>query len=162
MWAVMHSNLISAASVASPQFEPLNYWFNGVRGRDHHRILRDVWGLGAPEETPAQWRLVSPALNVDRIHTPLLMQLSEQESRYAMELYARLTNSATPAEMYVFPEEPHIKVQPRHRLSVYRRNYDWFRFWLQDQVDDDPARAGQYRRWRELAARFRGAGSTSE
>lgn len=153
MWTVMHSNLIAAASIASPQFEPVNYWFNGVRGRDHHQILRQVWRLGGPEETPDQWRLLSPALNVDRIRAPLLLQLSEQESRYTMELYARLSNSTTPTELYVFPDEAHIKMQPLHRLSVYRRNLDWFRFWLQGHADDDPGRADQYRRWRMLAER---------
>ncbi len=156
MWMVMHSNLIAAASIASPQFEAANYWFNGVRGRDNHDRVRQVWGLGSPEETPDQWRLLSPALNIERIRVPLLLQLPEQESRYAVELYARLSNSATPTELYVFPDEAHIKVQPRHRLAVYRRNLDWFRFWLQGQADEDPAREGQYRRWRALAERFPG------
>ena len=153
MWTVMHSGLIAAASVASPQFEPANYWFNNIGGRDHDELLRRVWGLGSPDETPGRWRLISPALNVARIRAPLLLQLPEQEARYAVELYARLTRSATPAEMYVFPEERHIKFQPRHRLAAYRRNLDWFRFWLQGREDPDPARAGQYRRWRALAAR---------
>jgi dipeptidyl aminopeptidase/acylaminoacyl peptidase len=155
MWTVMHTDLIAAASIASPQFEASNYWFNGVRGRDHHQLLRQVWGLGAPEETPDQWRLLSPALNVDRIRAPLLLQLSEQESRYGIELYARLSNSTTPTELYVFPDEAHIKVQPRHRLAVYQRNLGWFRFWLQRHEDDDPQRVDQFRRWQALSERLR-------
>ena len=154
MWTMIHSNLIAAASIASPQFEPANYWFNGVRGRDNHEIARRVWGLGRPEETPDRWRLVSPALNVDRIRAPLLLQLPEQESRYPVELYARLSNSTTPTELYVFPDERHIKMQPRHRLAVYRRNLDWFRFWLQGHSDPDAAKADQYRRWQALAERM--------
>ena len=150
----MHSELVSVASVASPQFEPTTYWFNNIRGREHRRILRQVWDLGSPDETPEQWRLLSPALNVDRIRAPLLFQLAEQESRYAIEFFARLSNSATPTELYVFPDEPHIKVQPRHRLAVYRRNVDWFRFWLQDYEDPDAAKAEQYRRWRAWLERF--------
>ncbi len=27
---------------------------------------------------------------------------------------------------------------------------DWFRFWLQGYEDPDPAKAEQYKRWREL------------
>jgi dipeptidyl aminopeptidase/acylaminoacyl peptidase len=157
MWTLAHSELLSAASIASPQFSPSTYWLNGVRGRDYAGILRQVWGLGAPDEMPDQWRLVAPALHVERIRAPLLMQLPEQESRYQAEFYAKLTNSTTPTELYVFPDEPHIKVQPRHRLAVYRRNLDWFRFWLQQYVDPDPAKADQYRRWRSLAERFAGA-----
>lgn len=157
IWAVAHSDMIAAASIASPQFSPSTYWLNSVRGRDYPSILRQVWGLGSPEETPEQWRLLSPALHVERIRTPLLLQLPEQESRYAMELYAPLTNSSTPTELYVFPDEPHIKVQPRHRLALYRRNVDWFRFWLHGYEDPDPAKADQYRRWRALADRFAAA-----
>ena len=158
MWTVIHSDLIAAASVASPQFEPANYWFNNFRGRDHGDVLRKFWGLGAPNETPEQWRLLSPALNVEKIRAPLLLQLPEQEARYAVELYARLSHSPTPTEMYVFPDERHIKTQPVHRLAAYRRNVDWFRFWLQDHVDPDPAKADQYRRWRALQERARSAG----
>jgi dipeptidyl aminopeptidase/acylaminoacyl peptidase len=115
--------------------------------------LRRSWGLGAPEETPERWRTISPALNTERIRAPLLMQFSEQEARLATELYARLSNSTTPAELHIFPDEPHLKVQPRHRLAVFQRNLDWFRFWLLGHRDSDPAKAEQYRRWRALAER---------
>jgi len=27
---------------------------------------------------------------------------------------------------------------------------DWFRFWLQDYEDPDPAKAEQYKRWHDL------------
>lgn len=153
-WALIHSDLVSAASVATPDIEPVKYWFNNMRGRDHGTILRQAWGLGSPDETPERWRLISAALNVERIRAPLLLQLAEQEARYGVELYTRLSRSPTPMELYVFSDEGHIKVQPRHRLAVYRRNLDWFRFWLQGHVDPDPARAGQYRRWRAMAERF--------
>lgn len=154
LWTLIHSDLLAAASIASPQLEASSYWINSVRGREYPRILREVWGLGPPDQTPEQWQLISAARNVDRIRAPLLLQLAEQESRYATELYARLSNSPTPTEMYVFPEEPHIKVQPRHRLAVYRRNLDWFRFWLQGHVDPEPSKAEQYRRWRALRERL--------
>jgi dipeptidyl aminopeptidase/acylaminoacyl peptidase len=152
-WTLIHSNLVSVASVATPDIEPVNYWFNNVRGRDHGTILRQAWGLGSPDETPERWRLISAALNVDRIRAPLLMQLSEQEARYGVELHTRLSQSTTPTELHVFPDEAHIKVQPRHRLAVYGRNIDWFRFWLQGFVDPDPAKAAQYSRWRAMAER---------
>ena len=152
MWVAMNSNLLAAASIASPQLEPSYWWFNGVAGRDQHAILRKVFGLGDPERAQAQWRRLSPALNADRIHTPLLMQLSEQEFRYEMELYAKLSNSKTPVDMYVFPDEAHIKTQPRHRLAVYRRNLDWFEVWLTGMGKPGAAAAGpsDVQRWMEM------------
>lgn len=54
------------------------------------------------------------------------------------------------ADMYVFPDEPHIKFQPRHKLAAYERNVDWFRFWLQGYEDPNPAKRPQYARWRQM------------
>jgi hypothetical protein len=54
------------------------------------------------------------------------------------------------ADMYVFPYETHIKYQPQHKLAVYERNVDWFRFWLQGYEDPSQKKAGQYRIWREM------------
>ncbi len=160
MWIATHSELLAAASIASVQFEPAYYWFNAVRGRDHPDILRRSWGLGPPDEDVAGWRELSPALNVSRIRAPLLMQLPEQEARYVIELYARLSNSTTPAELYVYPDEAHIKLQPRHKLAVYRRNRDWFRSWLQGYADPDPERRDQYQRWQTLRERQASADPT--
>lgn len=77
------------------------------------------------------------------------------------ELYARLDRAAVPAELYAFPDEAHIKLQPRHRLAVYERNLDWFRYWLQDYRDPDGTKAEQYRRWDGLKARWRSRGRSA-
>jgi dienelactone hydrolase len=160
MWTAMHSDLLAAAAIASTQVEPAYYWYNAVRGRSQPETMRRVWGLGAPDETPEEWRRQAPALNVDRLRAPLLLQLPEQEARSVIELYARLTNSTTPAELYAFPDAAHIKVQPRHRLAAHRRYLDWFRYWLQGYSDPDPAKANQYRRWNSLAERQRRGASS--
>jgi dipeptidyl aminopeptidase/acylaminoacyl peptidase len=157
MWTAIHSGLLAAASISSPQPEASYYWFNAVRGRDQPARVKETWGLGIPQETPRAWQRLAPALNTARIRAPLLLQLPEEEARYVIELYARLTNSPTPAELYVFPDEAHIKIQPRHKLAVYQRNFDWFRFWLQGHVDPDPAKAAQFARWEKLAERRRNA-----
>ncbi len=154
MWTVANSNLLAAASITAPVFEPTYYWYGGVRGRDNHKLLKEFWGLGAPEETPDQWKLLAPAFNIERVRTPLLLQMPEQESRVMMELYSKLTNTTTPAELYVFPDEGHLKVQPKHRFAVNQRNFDWFRFWLQGIVDPAPAKGAQYKRWQFLEERF--------
>jgi hypothetical protein len=55
--------------------------------------------------------------------------------------------------MYVFADGYHLKWRPAHRLAGYERSIDWFDFWLNAKVDDDPTKEGQYARWRELARR---------
>jgi dipeptidyl aminopeptidase/acylaminoacyl peptidase len=149
----MHSTRLAAASIASTQVEPAYYWANAVAGRDTPQMLRQGWGLGPPGETPQAWASVSPALNVDSMSAPMLVQIPEQEYRMIPEFIAKLSRSATPSEVYAFPNEPHLLIQPRHRAAAYARNLDWFRFWLQGVEDPDPAKADQYARWRAMAAR---------
>lgn len=159
MWTLFNSDLLAAAAIASSQIEPTYYWFSAVRGSGQPEVLRRFWGLGSPEETPEAWRRQSAAFNTDRIYAPLLMQLPETEARDVIELHARLSRSPTPTELHVFPDAAHLKIQPRHRLAAYRRYLDWFRFWLQGHSDPDPAKAEQYRRWRQLRERWRAAAS---
>ncbi len=154
LWTAVNSKALAALSIASGQSEPTKFWMDSLPGSDRARIVRDVWGLGRPEETPSRWKLVSPALNAEKIDVPILFQLPEQEARMIPELYARLHQAAVPTELYAFPDEAHIKLQPRHRLAVYERNLDWFRYWLQDHRDPDPVKAEQYRRWDALKARW--------
>lgn len=154
LWTAMNSKLLAAVSIASTQIEPVRYWLDSMPGSDRARTVRSVWGLGRPEQTPARWRLVSPALNAARLQVPILFQLPEQEARMIPELYARLHLAGVPAELYAFPDEAHLKLQPRHRLAVYERNLDWFRYWLQDFSDPDPVKAEQYRRWDRLRERW--------
>jgi dipeptidyl aminopeptidase/acylaminoacyl peptidase len=153
LWVAMRSNLVSAVSVSSPSVTPTYYWFHSVKGVGFRSALRRVWGLGSPEETPDRWKLMSPAYNLDKLHAAMLMQMPEQEYLDAIDYIAPLMASSTPIDVYAFPNEPHQKVQPRHKLAVYERNLDWFRFWLQGYVDPDPAKAAQYQRWRAMRAK---------
>ena len=152
MWVAIHSDLLRAASIASVQLEPSYYWFNAGIGRDMFRNnLHHYWNLGPPGSDPVRWRFLSPALNVDKIKVPILMQMPEQEARQSPELIARLTASQM-GEAHAFPFASHIKTEPRQKLAVYQRNLDWFRFWLQDYVDPDPEKASQYHRWSKLGS----------
>src|SRR5690606_28265908 len=95
------------------------------------------------------WKALSPARNIDRIKAPILMQFPEQEARLSIELVSRLA-TARMGETHIFPYAPHVTVEPRQTLAVYARNLDRFRFWLNSDVDPDPAKAAQYRRWLKL------------
>jgi len=146
MWTVMHSSLISAASIASPSITPNWYLFNSLRD-SFRSAARSNWQLGAPDETPSQWRAISPAFNVDKIQAPVLFQMPEQEYLVALEYALPLVREHR-ADMYVFPGEAHIKFQPKHKLAAYERNLDWFRFWLQGHEDPAPGKMDQYAHWR--------------
>lgn len=147
-WTAMESDLLTTISLATPPLTPTYYWLNSIRGEEFRSTLRSAWGLGRPDLEPDRWHLLSPALRVEDIDASVLMQLPEQEYLQAMEFHARMVDASKPAFLYVFPDEPHIKVQPRRRLTVYERNIDWFRYWLQGFEDSDPLKESQYELWR--------------
>jgi dipeptidyl aminopeptidase/acylaminoacyl peptidase len=150
MWVAQNTDLLSAISIGNTLLSPAYYWFNALPGSLIRPVLKQVWGIERPEDDPARWKLLSPAFATEKIHAPLLMQLPEREYRFNVELAARLGQDGKPVELWAFPEETHLKYQPRHKLAVYERNLDWFRFWLKDHVDPDPAKAEQYSRWRAM------------
>lgn len=150
MWIAQNSNLLSAMSISNTLLSPTYYWFNSLPGSPIPPILKQAWGIGRPEDDPERWKMLSPVFATDKIHVPLLMQLPEREFRFNVELAARLGQAGKPVELWAFPEETHLKYQPRHKAAIYERNLDWFRFWLRDYVDPDPAKAEQYRRWQAM------------
>ena len=154
LWTATHSHLLRAISTSSAEIEPALYWMSSMPGADQAEMMREAWGLGAPDETPRRWKTVSYALNTDKFNSAVLFQLPEEEARRIPELYARLSKLGKPVEFYAFPDEAHIKIQPRHRLAVYDRNLDWFRYWLQDYRDPDPSKTDQYRRWDQMKERW--------
>src|SRR3546814_19274510 len=64
--------------------------------------------------------------------------------------HTALQQSGMPSDLFVFPDEDHIKSQPAHRLAVYRRNLDWFGFWLKDEIPSDTTRRTEVERWQEM------------
>lgn len=149
LWTVAESDLIAAASVANPVVSPLYYLIGSMKGDMFFDGLRDMWGLESPEQTPERWQAISPAFKLDRMKAPILFQHSEQEYMYALDYVIPLLRR-NQADLYVFPNEPHQKFQPRHKLAAYERNLDWFRFWLQGFEHADPTRRGEYEHWRRM------------
>lgn len=149
LWTDMKSDILAAASVTSPGMSSEYYLFGGMRGDVFYSQLRKFWQLDGPVGTPERWRQLSPAWNLDKIEAPILMQMPEQEYVMALEYAIPLIRMGL-ADLYVFPNEPHQKFQPRHKLAAYQRNLDWFRYWLQDYEDPDPSKAAQYKVWRAM------------
>lgn len=154
-WVATESNLLAAASVTAPSISPLSYLISSLQGDRYFDSLHAAWGLGAPEETPEQWRRISPTFNLDGIHAPILYQMPEEEYLFALDYLVPMIR-AKKADLYIFPDETHQKYQPRHKAAAYERNLDWFRFWLQGHESPDPEKHAQYARWREMRAALRG------
>lgn len=98
------------------------------------------------------WSTTSIERNVDKFNLPILMQVSDNEYLMAMESYGILKANNRPTELYIFPNENHIKTGPAHRFAIYERNIDWFKFWLNHEEDPSAKKKSTYDRWRAMAA----------
>ena len=97
------------------------------------------------------WVEQSPGFNLDKVNTPLLVVGEGPISLLFMwEPYAGLHYLHKPVELVMLNTDEHVPTNPTLRMASQGGTVDWFRFWLQDYEDPDPAKAEQYRRWREL------------
>lgn len=140
-YSLVHNpKLYSAAIVSSAGFEPSYPLFVGSAA------LRDFIAAGYPALTgdqPSFWSNLSLTYNAPEIHTPMLMQLADDEYLASIEPYMALKAAGTPVEMFVFPDEHHIKWQPAHRLAIYARNIEWFDNWLKNKPGTESNKAFQ-------------------
>jgi len=97
------------------------------------------------------WLRRSPEFNMDRVTTPLqIVALGKWGVLSSWEPYAALRCLHKAVDLIVFTEGQHVMTNPSERMISQGGTVDWFRFWLKDEEDPDPAKAEQYQRWREL------------
>jgi hypothetical protein len=94
----------------------------------------------------------------DKAQTPRLIEIhGVAQLPYYGETYSALRAVKIPVDFYVYPDAPHNLKSPWHRLHSLSAHNDWFRFWLQEYEDPDPAKAAQYERWRKMRSDWREA-----
>ncbi len=155
-YALIHSDLFALASLSTGYSGPQQYWFAPLHVREWMRS-NAVLGDGLAFEPPFEQWLAGENLGFharEAIFPPVLWQVSDDELSHALFDYALLEDEGHPVEMYVFPDEHHIRHQPVHRNATQRRNLQWFQFWLQGVVAPDPVDPAQYDRWRELCRSY--------
>lgn len=147
-WALLHSDRYRTAILSTCCEDPSTVAFAAGPAFAEEAL---AWGYPPPGAVDVPfWREYSLARNADRVAAPILIQAADREYRLALETVAMLRQANKPIELHVFPDEYHIKWQPRHRLAIYRRVLDWLDFWLRDHEYPDPAKEPQYARWRKL------------
>lgn len=144
-YALLHSNLFAAVAMSQCCLDVTRY------ARVGPLAARYFYSVGYPKMTDrdaAFWKQVSLVPNARRMHTPMLLQIADQEYASALVTYTALREVDAPVDMFVFPNEDHVKWQPAHRLAIYRRALDWFDFWLRGKRA--VARASEIKHWEAL------------
>jgi dipeptidyl aminopeptidase/acylaminoacyl peptidase len=131
-WALIHDTRFAAAAMSGCCWGPQTMPLTGLAAaRDYRYKGYPSW---ANPEGNAFWRELSLTANAHKVGTPLLIQASDGELLEAIDGYTALQAADAPVDLLVFPGENHVKLQPAHRLAIYRRNVEWFSFWLGGQA----------------------------
>ncbi|WP_426264582.1 Atxe2 family lasso peptide isopeptidase [Sphingomonas sp. PWP1-2] len=156
-FALNHSSRFAAAAISSCCDEPSGLFVVGLAYGD----ATLAWGYPPPGLGHADfWDPMSMAAHAATWRTPLLIQVPDMEYRFGLEAYAAFKRAAAPVDVFVFPDEHHLKWHPAHRLAVYERSLAWFDFWLRDRWSEDPARRPELRRWTDMKTRLDQAPAT--
>lgn len=158
-FAGLHSKLFAVAAMSSCCWERSQMALLGPAVA--RQYLQTGWPLQS-KDAPAFWDQISWAQQPERVAFPVLMQLADAELLPSLEAYTALKEVGSPVDLYVYPDEEHVKWQPVHRLAVYRRNLDWFDFWLKGSAPDaPPAEISRWSAMKDLMAeRTRNTGAT--
>ncbi|CAM8668259.1 DAP2 Dipeptidyl aminopeptidases/acylaminoacyl-peptidases [Sphingobium cupriresistens] len=128
-FALIHSSKFAAAALSTCCEDASMMIGNG----EGYRRWYESFGYPLPgDRADAFWSQSSLALHSDKRPVPILIQASEEEYRMALNTFEVLRAKQWPVEMYIYPNEGHVKFQPAHRLAVYRRVLDWLRRTLID------------------------------
>jgi dipeptidyl aminopeptidase/acylaminoacyl peptidase len=103
-------------------------------------------------ENLTMWLREAPAFNLEKVHTPLRLE-AHGASAGVLELwewFSGLSRLAKPVEYIYLPDADHMVAKPWERRTSQQGAVDWFRFWLKNEEDPDPAKADRYVRWREM------------
>ena len=146
-FGLIHSDRFSTAITSGGTWSPLGYYLMSPVAQEFNRIR----GFGDPDtEDGHNWAGISMAMNANRIDVPILLNASDSEFLLDVQAATKMRAAGNPLELHVFPNEFHIKKQPIHRLNIYRRNIQWFKFWLQAEEVDNPVDLHQYARWQKM------------
>jgi acetyl esterase/lipase len=141
-----------AAAIAADN-EENNYSHSMEEGWDHEDGTSAAFGAGLSDLLNS-----SPAFSVERIRTPLQLEVTSGGSGgwpmlRGWEMFSRLRYLRKPVEYYVLPDiahGSHYVQNPRQLLALQNRALDWWRFWLQSEEDHAVDKLPQYQDWRLL------------
>lgn len=140
-WAALKTDRFAATSSAGID---LYYAMQGLVNGTYDRFLLDAIAAGDGAAV-----LEYLGMNVaPTVRAAMLSHEPEEEYRAFLPLIGLLRAFGRPVEQIVYADEGHVKTQPRNRLEIYRRNVQWFEFWLAGREDPDPVDPDQYARWR--------------
>jgi dipeptidyl aminopeptidase/acylaminoacyl peptidase len=153
-----HTRYAAATVADNVQYSLSEYWL--LPG--FSAATEQMYGGPPYGKTLENWQKYSISFNLDKIHTPLLMEImgygTHDDDQFEIpknlatryEIFSGLARLGKPVEMYYYADDGHQPEHPKARIASEQRNVDWYRFWLQGYQDPSPLKESQYERWRAL------------
>ncbi len=142
---------VKAASITDGVMADYNQYLMGAEFSEMADYSDKLIGARPIGQGLHTWLERSPGFNLERVSAALLVVGEGPESLLTMwQPYAILHLLGKPVELVMLNTTEHDLSNPAIRLASQGGSVDWFRFWLQNYEDPDPAKAEQYERWREL------------
>jgi dipeptidyl aminopeptidase/acylaminoacyl peptidase len=145
-FAMTHSKLFKAAASLDGGRENISRYI--LEGSDYQLFDEGYFGGSPYGPAFANWKEISPALNTANVSGPVLMQYAKRI--WGLEFYVAMKSLGKPVELVFYPDDDHVFDVPTHRRTSLEQNYDWFNYWLKDEIDPNPAKATQYERWKAM------------
>jgi dipeptidyl aminopeptidase/acylaminoacyl peptidase len=141
-WAVTQTDRFRAAAMGAG----ISNWVSFHGTSPLHTW--DVLSFDAdPHRDPAHARR-SPITHVDRARTPTLIVHGLGDTvvppGQSMEFFRALRDREVPAELYLYPREPHFFIEQTHQHHLHQRTLEWFARYLAldasvlDQIPNPP------------------------
>ncbi len=97
------------------------------------------------------WAKLAPGFRLSAVNAPLRVQAIGPVSLLAeWEIYAALRIQHKPVDLLYLPLGQHTLQNPSELMASEQGDVDWFRFWLNGERDNDPAKLDQYAQWERL------------
>jgi dipeptidyl aminopeptidase/acylaminoacyl peptidase len=95
------------------------------------------------------WMKESPDFTLDRVCIPVrLVSIEDRLAQWEWFISGKLQGK--PVELIEIPGGSHMLEMPLDRYIAMQGMVDWFKFWLQNDLDPSPDKRAQYKRWEEL------------
>lgn len=146
-FAAINSDKFAAGSLSGCGLEPDQ---DAVLGPAIAETYHDSGSPRLTDNAADYWSQIAFVPQPQRVRFPILFQAADNEYLAMVGSYTALQQEGIPSDLYIFPNEDHIKWQPAHRLAVYRRNIAWFDFWLKNEMPTDPAQLEEAGRWKAM------------
>ena len=161
-YALTHSRISFRAATVTDNVQYSFVEYYSFHNSPVSSTLETMYGGPPYGKSLKNWLDYSISFNLDKIHTPLLMEANGYGQKDNLpnrppdnlavkeELFLGLSDLNKPVELYYYPDEQHQPVHPQARIASLQRNVDWYRFWLQGYERLNPEDSDQYKRWERL------------